>query len=91
MLSLQERRAVREAGHAVAAITFGIPIISVSIADDRPHFRRARYQPNDPNFGLEAMVAWHLPVPNRKKKFADQRTMTATASIIKWRSTIWPA
>jgi hypothetical protein len=48
MVSLRERCAFHEAGHAVAAITFGIPIIAVTIAADTPHLHRAHYRaPHD--------------------------------------------
>ncbi len=44
-MNLQRRCAIHEAGHATAALAFGIPIISVSIAADRPHLLRGRYRP----------------------------------------------
>jgi hypothetical protein len=40
--SLIERISIHEAGHAVAALAFGIPIIAVSITDDTPHLHRGR-------------------------------------------------
>ncbi len=43
-LARTARSAMRLAGHAVAAFTFGIPIISVTIAEEKPHLRRGRYR-----------------------------------------------
>ena len=43
-MDLQRRYATHEAGHTTAALAFGIPLVSVSIADDRPHLHRGRYR-----------------------------------------------
>jgi hypothetical protein len=69
MPSLQERRAYHEAGHTTAALTFGIPVVSVSIADDRPHLHRARYRAHDADFGLEAIVTLCLAGPQAEREF----------------------
>jgi hypothetical protein len=40
---LERRRAYREAGHTLAAVTLDIPFVRVDITDDRPHLHRAGY------------------------------------------------
>ena len=55
MTSLLERTAYHEAGHAVVALSFGIPIIGVTIATEVAHLHRGRYQPPH-DCGLECMV-----------------------------------
>ncbi len=74
MVSLRERTAIHESGHAVAALTFGIPIISVSIAEDRPHLRRGRYRAHDEGFGLEAIVTLCLSGPEAEREFCGPIT-----------------
>ena len=54
-VSLRERIATHEAGHTVAAITYGVPIISVTV-EDRPHMRRGRYHAPTPDLGFEAIA-----------------------------------
>jgi hypothetical protein len=66
-MSLRERAAVHEAGHATAAITFGIPVIAVTIKN-KPHLRSACYRaPHD--CGLECMVTLCLSGPEAEKEF----------------------
>ncbi len=67
-MNLQRRCAIHEAGHATAALAFGIPIIAVSIADDRPHLHRDRYRAHDENFGLEAIVILCLSGPEAERE-----------------------
>ena len=43
MISFRERVATHEAGHCVAALTFGIPILSVTI-DPPPNMHRGAYK-----------------------------------------------
>jgi hypothetical protein len=43
-MDLRRRCAIHEAGHATAALAFGIPIIRVTIANDMPHLHRRRYR-----------------------------------------------
>jgi hypothetical protein len=43
MMGLRERIAIHKGGHCCAAITFSIPVISVTTAADRPHLHRGRY------------------------------------------------
>ncbi len=58
-----------EAGHATAALTLGIPIITVTIENDRPHLLRGRYRAHDANFGLEALVTLCLAGPEAEEEF----------------------
>jgi hypothetical protein len=44
MMSLLERIAYHESGHAAAALTFGMPIIRVTIDADPPHCHRGRWR-----------------------------------------------
>jgi hypothetical protein len=60
--------AVHEAGHAVAAITFAIPIISVSIDAATPHLHHARYQPQH-SAGLETLAVMFLAGPAAEQLF----------------------
>ena len=56
MASVSARRvATHEAGHTVAAITYGVPIISVTVKD-RPHLHRGRYHAPTPELGFEAVA-----------------------------------
>jgi hypothetical protein len=68
MPSLRERIAIHEAAHATAALTFGIPIISVTI-EDRPHLHRGHYHVDDASFGLEAIVTLCLSGPEAEREF----------------------
>jgi hypothetical protein len=68
-MSLQERCAYHESGHAVAALTFGIPIITVTIENDRPHLHRGRYHVSDADLGLESMMTLCLAGPEAEKEF----------------------
>ena len=60
--------AVHEAGHAVAALTFAIPIISVSIDAATPHLHHARYQPQH-SAGLETLAVMFLAGPSAEQLF----------------------
>ncbi len=63
-----------KSGHTAAALAFGVPIISVTIAEDRPHLHRASYQAYDENFGLEAIVTLCLSGPEAEKEFCGPIT-----------------
>ena len=52
-VSFRERCAIHEGGHCVAAITFGVPILSVSL--DPPNMHRGRYTAEHA-FGLECLT-----------------------------------
>ena len=55
MMSFRERCAFHESGHAVAAITYGVPILAVTI-EDRPHLHRGQYHAPTPDLGFEAIA-----------------------------------
>jgi hypothetical protein len=66
--SLRERTCVHEAGHCVAALVLGVPIISVSIDNGTPHMHLARYRaPHD--CGLETVVTLCLSGPAAEELF----------------------
>ena len=67
--SLIERISIHEAGHAVAALAFAIPIIRVTIAGDTPHLHRGRYRA-EADLALEFMVTLCLAGPEAEKEFA---------------------
>jgi hypothetical protein len=73
-MDLQRRCAKHEAGHATAAIAFAIPIIRVTIADDRPLLHRGLYHPPDAHFGLECIVTLCLAGPEAEKEFCGPIT-----------------
>ena len=61
------------ASSLVAAIAYGIPIISVTIADDAPHLRRGNYSaPHDR--GLECLVTLCLAGPASEQLFCGPIT-----------------
>jgi hypothetical protein len=53
--SLRQRTAIHEVAHAVCALVFGIPVISVTV-DDRPHLHRGRYHAPTRDLGFEAIA-----------------------------------
>jgi hypothetical protein len=73
-MDLQQRCAFHEAGHAVAALAFAIPILAVTIDDDRPHLHRARYHAPDADLGLECMVTLCLCGPAAEELFCGPIT-----------------
>jgi hypothetical protein len=56
------RIAAHEAGHCVAAITYGVPIVAVTV-EDRPHLHRGPYRAPTYELSLEAMVVLCLSGP----------------------------
>jgi hypothetical protein len=55
VVSHRERVATHEAGHCMAAITYGVPVISVTV-EDRPHMHRGQYHAPTPELGFEAVA-----------------------------------
>jgi hypothetical protein len=55
-------------------VAFAIPIIRVSIADDRPHVHRGRYHAQDANLGLECLCVLCLSGPEAEKEFCGTIT-----------------
>jgi hypothetical protein len=68
MVSLRERISYHEAAHAIACLSFGIPIIFVTVATDTPHLLRGHYRP-PPGIGLEAMCILALAGPAGEEFF----------------------
>jgi len=54
-VSLRERACVHEAGHTVAALVYGVEIISVTVKD-RPHLHRGRYHAPTSELGFEVVA-----------------------------------
>jgi hypothetical protein len=63
----RKREAYHEAGHAAAALAFGIPIVAVSIGD-RPHLHRGTYRPRNV-LELERLVTLCLAGPEAERAF----------------------
>jgi hypothetical protein len=66
--SLLERAAFHEAGHCAAAITFGIPIISVTIEAGAGHLYRGGYRERA-DLALECIVIMSLAGPAAEEFF----------------------
>jgi hypothetical protein len=62
------RTALHESGHCVAALTFAIPIICVTIEHDDPHLQRGRYQPQH-EARLESLCVLCLAGPEAERLF----------------------
>jgi hypothetical protein len=62
------RTALHESGHCVAAITFSIPVVYVSIDPATPHLQRGRYRPPH-DAGLESLVVMCLAGPAAERLF----------------------
>jgi hypothetical protein len=73
LMNLRQRRATHEAGHCVAAITFAIPIIGVTIAVDVPHLHRGRYRPPH-DAGLECVVTLCLSGSEAEREYCGPIT-----------------
>jgi hypothetical protein len=65
---LRERAAYHESGHCAAAITYGIPIIAVSITDDRSCMHRD-YWHAPSGIGVECMTTLCLAGPAAEEYF----------------------
>jgi hypothetical protein len=65
--SLRQRIATHEVGHVLAALTFGIPLISVSVVG-HPHAQCGRYHP-PPGLGIEALLTFYLAGSESEKEF----------------------
>jgi hypothetical protein len=63
------REAIHEAGHATAAILYGIPIIAVTITGDRPHLHRGDYRPARSIDGLARIVTLCCSGPAAEEYF----------------------
>jgi len=60
--TLPQRTAYHEAGHCAAALTFGIPIIRITIENESPHLHRGHYRAQH-DAGLECMATLCLAGP----------------------------
>ena len=70
--SLIERISIHEAGHAVAALVFGIPVVSVTI-EHQPRLHRGRYRA-PPDLALECLVTLCLAGPEAEREFCGPIT-----------------
>jgi hypothetical protein len=68
MNPLPVRAAYHEAGHCVAALAFGIPIIRVTIKNETPHLLRGHYRAQH-DAGLECMATLCLSGPAAEEYF----------------------
>ena len=87
MVSFRERVATHEAGHCVAALTFGIPILSVTI-DQAPNMHRGAYRAEHA-CGLEYLTVLCLAELRVRSCSADRSPMAATNPICAWRARIF--
>jgi Zn-dependent protease len=89
LVSLSERIAFHEAGHCVAALTFSIPIISVSITAV-PHMYRGRYSA-PPDLGSECMVTLCLAGPAAERLFCGPINDRSDKVDVAMAREYWPA
>jgi hypothetical protein len=88
MMSLLERIAYHESGHAAAALTFGMPIIRVTIDADPPHCHRGRWRSKS-DMALANIVTLCPADPRRKSPTLGRSPTTATISTMQWHGAIW--
>jgi ATP-dependent Zn protease len=62
-----ERIAYHESGHTIAAITFGLPVVAVTI-DGRPHLHRDRFR-RERSSATEALIIVCLAGPSAETLF----------------------
>jgi hypothetical protein len=86
--SFRQRTAYHEAGHATAALTYGIPIIRVTIKNETPHLLRGHYRAQH-DAGLECMATLCLAGPAAEAYFCGSIEDGADASTSTWRASIW--
>jgi hypothetical protein len=92
---LRRRNADHEAGHAVAALTFGIPIVKVTIDEDPPYMHRGKYD-DRPDFAVEVIVVLCLAGGEAERLFCGSitddadRTRSALSAIFR-RFAVGPA
>jgi ATP-dependent Zn protease len=60
--AMRKRLAIHESGHAIAAITLGLPIVAVTIADGDPHVHRGVYK-QTPDLAVECLAIMCLSGP----------------------------
>ena len=70
--SLAERIVYHEAGHAVAALAFGVPIIRVIVDSAAPAMHRGRYKPPTADIGVEVMATLCLAGPASEQLFCGE-------------------
>jgi hypothetical protein len=63
-----ERDAYHEAGHTIAALTYGLPIVSVTIESNRPHMLRDRFR-RERSSAVEALAIVCLSGPAGEAMF----------------------
>ena len=67
VIGFRERVATHEAGHCVAALTYGIPLVHVSIVG-HPHAQCANYRPPQ-GLACEALLTFYLAGSGAEKEF----------------------
>ena len=85
--SLIERISIHEAGHAVAALVFGIPVVSVTI-EHQPRLHRGRYRA-PPDLALECLVTLCLAGPEAELEFCGPITDNSDRVDYHWPASIW--
>jgi hypothetical protein len=87
--SLRERIATHEAGHSVAALTYGITLISVTIVG-HPHAQCASYRPPQ-GLACEALLTFLLAGPEAEKEFCGASDDGGDRIDVDKRAAIWRA
>lgn len=66
--ALRERRATHESGHCLACLIYGLPVVLVTIEDDRPHLLRDRFR-RERSSATEALAIVCLSGPAAETMF----------------------
>lgn len=74
----RERNAYHEAGHTVAAVVYGVPILYVTVAEHDAHLQRGGYQ-QQLDLSVEALAVISLAGPAAERLFFGEAPASAIA------------